>query len=51
MRNKGLVPQLLVLLERDNRELQILVVSFLKKLSIFLQNKDEMVCVTVYMHI
>ena len=43
MRNKGLVAHLLVLLERDNRELLILVVSFLKKLSIFVQNKDEMV--------
>ena len=43
MRNKGLLPHLLTLLERDNQELLILVVSFLKKLSIFRENKDLMV--------
>lgn len=43
MHNKGLVPHLLALLERDNTELLILVVSFLKKMSIFKENKDEMV--------
>jgi len=31
------------LLERDNVDLLILVVSFLKKLSIFVENKAEMV--------
>ena len=44
MRNKGLVSQLVSLLERANQELLILVVSFLKKMSIFVENKDEMVC-------
>ena len=43
MRNKGLVSQLASLLDRANQELLILVVSFLKKLSIFVENKDEMV--------
>ena len=43
MRNKGLVSQLASLLDRTNQELLILVVSFLKKLSIFVENKDEMV--------
>ena len=43
MRNKGLVSQLVSLLDRANQELLILVVSFLKKLSIFVENKDEMV--------
>ena len=43
MRNKGLVAQLVSLLDRANQELLILVVSFLKKLSIFVENKEEMV--------
>ena len=34
---------LVQLLERDNVDLLILVVSFLKKLSIFMENKAEMV--------
>ena len=42
MHSKGLVKHLLALLERDNTELLILVVSFLKKLSIFRENKEEM---------
>ncbi len=42
MKNKKIVSHLISLLERDNPELLILVVSFLKKLSIFLENKDEM---------
>ena len=42
MHSKGLVQHLLALLERDNVELLILVVSFLKKMSIFKENKDEM---------
>ena len=42
MKNKKIVPLLILLLERQNPELLILVVSFLKKLSIFLENKDEM---------
>lgn len=43
MKNKKIVPMLVQLLERDNMDLLILVVSFLKKLSIFVENKDEMV--------
>ena len=43
MRNKQLVKLLVKSLERENFELLILVVSFLKKLSIFIENKTEMV--------
>jgi Kinesin-associated protein (KAP) len=43
MRNKGIVKCLVKTLDRDNFELLILVVSFLKKLSIFVENKNEMV--------
>ena len=42
MKNKQIVPILVRLLTRRNSELLILVVSFLKKLSIFKENKDEM---------
>jgi len=45
MRNKNLIPMLIKMLERNNEELLILVVSFLKKLSIFAENKDDMVCI------
>lgn len=43
MKNKKIVSMLVRLLERDNVDLLILVVSFLKKLSIFVENKTEMV--------
>ncbi|XP_059150939.1 kinesin-associated protein 3-like isoform X2 [Physella acuta] len=43
MRNKGIVRMLVNTLDRNNFELLILVVSFLKKLSIFIENKKEMV--------
>ena len=43
MRNKNVVKMLVKCLERDNFELLILVVSFLKKMSIFIENKTEMV--------
>jgi hypothetical protein len=43
MRSKGIVKMLIETLDRDNFELLILVVSFLKKLSIFIENKHEMV--------
>lgn len=43
MKNKGIASMLVQLLERDNVDLLILVVSFLKKLSIFMENKAEMV--------
>lgn len=42
MRNKNLIPMLVKMLERSNEELLILIVSFLKKLSIFSENKDDM---------
>ncbi|KAG8556308.1 hypothetical protein GDO81_018016 [Engystomops pustulosus] len=42
MRNKNIVHMLVKALDRDNCELLILVVSFLKKLSIFLENKNDM---------
>ena len=43
MRNKSFIPMLVKMLERSNEELLILIVSFLKKLSIFAENKDDMV--------
>lgn len=42
MKNKAIIKMLVKSLERDNFELLILVVSFLKKLSIFVENKSEM---------
>uniref|UniRef100_A0A8C1LPS6 Kinesin-associated protein 3b n=1 Tax=Cyprinus carpio TaxID=7962 RepID=A0A8C1LPS6_CYPCA len=42
MKDKNIVHLLVKSLERDNEELLVLVVSFLKKLSIFLENKNEM---------
>lgn len=45
MRNKGIVKMLVRSLARENFELLILVVSFLKKLSVFMENKNEMVIV------
>ncbi|KAK7945363.1 hypothetical protein WMY93_001091 [Mugilogobius chulae] len=42
MRNKNIVGFLVKVLERDDEELLVLVVSFLKKLSIFLENKNDM---------
>ena len=43
MKNKQIIQLLVRTLVRDNHELLILVVSFLKKLSIFVENKNEMV--------
>lgn len=43
MRNKNIVHLLVKTLDRENEELLVLVVSFLKKLSIFLENKNDMV--------
>ena len=43
MRNKNIVVLLVKVLDRDDEELLVLVVSFLKKLSIFLENKNDMV--------
>ncbi|KFP02362.1 Kinesin-associated protein 3, partial [Calypte anna] len=47
MRNKNIVHMLVKALDRDNFELLILVVSFLKKLSIFMENKNDMVEVDI----
>lgn len=47
MRNKNIVHLLVKTLDRDSEELLVLVVSFLKKLSIFLENKNDMVMNTV----
>ena len=44
MVNKKIISLLIQTLSRDNPELLILVVSFLKKLSIFIENKNQMVC-------
>jgi len=45
MKNRGIVKILIKALEiRKNTDLLILILSFLKKLSIFVENKDEMVC-------
>ncbi|CAH8871217.1 unnamed protein product [Trichobilharzia szidati] len=43
MHNKGIVTMICKCLSRDNFELLILLVSFLKKLSIFAENKNEMI--------
>lgn len=43
MRNKNIVGLLVKVLEREDEELLVLVVTFLKKLSIFLENKNDMV--------
>lgn len=43
MVNKKIISHLMKLLNRENSDLLILVVSFLKKLSIFIENKNEMV--------
>ena len=42
MAKKNVVPLLAALLERKNQELLILVVSFMKKLSCYVKNKEEM---------
>ncbi|CAH8614297.1 unnamed protein product [Heterobilharzia americana] len=42
MHNKGIVGMICNCLDRDNFELLVLLVSFLKKLSIFSENKDDM---------
>ncbi|KAM6938814.1 kinesin-associated protein 3a [Lycodopsis pacificus] len=42
MRNKNIVHTLVKILDREDEELLLVVVSFLKKLSIFLENKNDM---------
>lgn len=48
MVNKKIVTLLNQALSSDNAELLILVVSFLKKLSIFIENKNQMVTKFVF---
>lgn len=43
MRNKNIVHMLVKILDREDEDLLLVVVSFLKKLSIFLENKNDMV--------
>uniref|UniRef100_A0A7N6ACA0 Kinesin-associated protein 3b n=1 Tax=Anabas testudineus TaxID=64144 RepID=A0A7N6ACA0_ANATE len=42
MRNKNIVHMLVKILDREDEELLLVVISFLKKLSIFLENKNDM---------
>ncbi|XP_032366016.1 kinesin-associated protein 3, partial [Etheostoma spectabile] len=42
IRNKNIVHMLVKLLDREDEELLLVVLSFLKKLSIFLENKNDM---------
>jgi hypothetical protein len=42
MKNRGIIPQLLSMLDRNNPDLLFIVLNFLKKLSIFGENKNEM---------
>lgn len=42
MVNKGIIGLLIKTLERDSQELLLVVVTFLKKLSIYLENKNQM---------
>ena len=41
MRNKNIIQLLMAMLDRENVELLVLVVTFLKRLSIYKENKDE----------
>lgn len=49
MRRKNIVGLLVRMLERESPDLLLLVVSFLKKLSVYMENKDDMVshCVCI----
>ncbi|CAL8098284.1 unnamed protein product [Calicophoron daubneyi] len=51
MHHKGIVSLISRCLNRNNFELLILLVSFLKKLSIFVENKDEMLRNKVIEHV
>jgi Kinesin-associated protein (KAP) len=42
MRNRGIIPLLAGMMERNNPDLLFIVLNFLKKLSIFGDNKNEM---------
>jgi len=43
MRRKNIVGMLIKALDRENTDLLLLVVTFLKKLSVFRENKEDMV--------
>ncbi len=43
MKNRGLIKSLCSLLDRGNDDLVIIILTFLKKMSIYVENKDEMV--------
>lgn len=47
MRRKNIVGLLVRMLERESTDLLLLVVSFLKKLSVYMENKDDMVSIMV----
>ncbi|KAF4518002.1 hypothetical protein B566_EDAN012754 [Ephemera danica] len=47
MRRKNIVGMLVKALDRDNQDLLLLVVTFLKKLSVFRENKDDMADMSV----
>ena len=47
MRRKNIVGLLVKMLERESSDLLLLVVSFLKKLSVYIENKDDMVRIDV----
>lgn len=52
MQRKGVVPQLIEMLDRCNVELLILAVTFLKRLSIYRENKELMIKVrTLPLHL
>ena len=42
MKNRQIIPQLINMLDRNNPDLLFIVLNFLKKLSIFGENKSEM---------
>jgi len=42
MKNRNIIPQLMSMLDRNNPDLLFIVLNFLKKLSIFGDNKQEM---------
>lgn len=42
MKNRGIIPLLISMMERNNPDLLFIVLNFLKKLSIFGDNKNEM---------
>jgi hypothetical protein len=43
MKSRKIIPQLFLLMERNNPDLLYIIMSFLKKLTVFGENKNEMV--------